>query len=118
MDYNSLKELAFYFSGAHMNNYSNLSLLGMGSRSIPGLVGADCSRMGIALLKSHRGKRITEDEFRRVCLWLDLNSPRLGAFDDVAKQERGERVWPALDVARGYATGAERSGKRPSGAQE
>jgi hypothetical protein len=74
--------------------------------------------MGTALLKSHRGKRITENEFRRVCLWLDLNSPRLGAFNDVAKQERGELVWPALDVDPDNVTGIERSVKKPSGAQE
>lgn len=109
MDYDRLKELAFYFSGAHMNNYSNLRLRGMGSRSIPGLVGAHYSRMGTALLKSHRGTRITEEEYRHVCLWLDLNSPRLGAFNDVGKQERGELVWPDLDVDPGNITGIEDS---------
>ena len=107
MGYDELREYAFYFSGAHMNNYSNLRVTGMGTRSIPGLVGAHYSKMGKALLKNHRGKRITEDEFRRVCLWLDLNSPRLGAFNDVAKQERGELVWPDLDVDPGNVTGIE-----------
>jgi len=66
------------------------------------------------LLKNHRGERITEEEYRRVCLWLDLNSPRLGAFNDVAKQEQGELVWPDLDVDPSNVTGTELSGVGPS----
>jgi hypothetical protein len=107
MGYDALREYVFYYSGAHMNNYSNLRMIGMGTRSIPGLVGSHYSKMGKALLKNHRGQRITEDEFRRVCLWLDLNSPRLGAFNGVAEQERGELVWPDLDVDPGNVTGIE-----------
>ena len=49
----------------------------------------------------------TEEEYRRVCLWLDLNSPRLGAFNDVARQEQGELVWPDLDVDPDNITGIE-----------
>ena len=90
-----------------MNNYCNVKMYGMGTRSIPSLFGAFYSKMGKALLCNHQGKRITEEEFRRVCLWLDLNSPRLGAFNDVAKQERGELVWPNLDVDPGNITGVE-----------
>jgi len=114
MDYDALEEYAFYFSGAHMNNYSNLQVTGMGTRSVPGLVGAHYSKMGRALLKDHRGERITEEEYRRVCLWLDLNSPRLGAFNDVAKQEQGELVWPDLDVDPSNITGVESPGYRPN----
>ena len=62
-----------------------------------------------ALLKNHRGKRITEEQYRRVCLWLDLNSSRLGAFNDVPKQEQGELVWPDLDVDPGNITGVEKA---------
>ena len=90
-----------------MNNYANLNLKGMGSRSIPGLVGASYSKMGKSLLGSHRGRRITEEEYRRVILWLDLNSPRLGAFNDVARQEKGELIWPDLDVDPNHVTGVE-----------
>ena len=98
MDYEAMRDYAFYYSGAHMHNYANLDFPGMGTRSIPGLVGAEYSPLGKALLRRHRGQRITEDEFRRVCLWLDLNSPRLGAFNHVERQKRGELVWPDLDV--------------------
>jgi hypothetical protein len=111
MSYDALKDYAFYFSGAHMNNYANPRMKGMGTRSIPGLVGAHYSKLGKALLRNHRGQRITEEEFRRVCLWLDLNSPRLGAFNDVVKQERGELVWPDLDVDPDNVTGVEISSR-------
>ncbi|MHC4111585.1 MAG: HzsA-related protein [Planctomycetota bacterium] len=107
MGYDDLKEYVFYYSGAHMNNYCNLNMYGMGTRSIPGLFGAYYSKMGKVLLNNHRGRRITETEYRRVCLWLDLNSPRLGAYNDVSKQERGELVWPNLDVDPGNITGVE-----------
>jgi hypothetical protein len=40
-----------------------------------------------------------------VCLWLDLNSPRLGAFNDAGRQEQGELVWPDLDVDPSNVTG-------------
>jgi hypothetical protein len=118
MDYDGLKEYAFYFSGAHMNNYANLKMTGMGTRSIPGLVGAHYSRMGKALLEGHREERITEEEFRRVCLWLDLNSPRLGAFHDAASQEQGKLVWPDLDVDPRNVTGVERPGDMANRAQD
>ena len=109
MGYKDLKDYAFYYAGAHMNNYCNLQRVGMGTRSIPGLFGAHYSRMGQALLKGHQGKRITEEEFQRICLWLDLNSPRLGAFNDVTRQEQGELVWPDLDVDPNNITGVETS---------
>ena len=112
MDYDALKGYAFYFSGAHMNNYSNLKMTGMGTRSIPGLVGARYSKMGRALLENHREERITEEEYRRVCLWLDLNSPRLGAFNDASSQEQGKLVWPDLDVDSRNITGVERPSNR------
>jgi hypothetical protein len=82
-------------------------MYGMGTRSIPGLFGAYYSKLGKALLMNHRGRRITEAEYQRICLWLDLNSPRLGAYNDVSKQERGELVWPNLDVDPENITGIE-----------
>lgn len=108
MAYEDLKAYAFYYAGAHMNNYCNAKLVGMGTRSIPGLCGASYSKMGQALLATHRGKRITEEAFSRVCLWLDLNSPRLGAFNNVIEQEQGQLVWPDLDVDPNNITGVER----------
>ena len=38
------------------------------------------------------------DEFRRVALWLDCQSPELGAYTEVEAQKRGQLVWPQDDV--------------------
>ena len=67
-----------------------------------GRFGARESRMGKALLdKTHRellqtGK-IKPEEYRRVVLWLDSNSLKLGAYHNDAAQQRGEIVWPLLE---------------------
>ena len=45
----------------------------------------------------HR-KAVPESERHRVALWLDANAPRYGSYHDTAAQERGELVWPLLDV--------------------
>jgi len=53
---------------------------------------------GQALLSRRTEGKIPEDDYRRVVLWLDSNSLRLGAFENVEKQVAGEVVWPTLDV--------------------
>ena len=54
--------------------------------------------MGRALLDDAHAGKISAEDYRRVVLWLDANSLRLGAFRDEEKQMRGEVVWPELDV--------------------
>jgi len=96
MSYGALEPYAFYFAGG-MSRTTVLPIHG-GSRTIPGRFGARNSRLGRALLdEDHRGK-VSREDFLRVVLWLDSNSPRLGAFTDEEKQQRGEVVWPDLDV--------------------
>jgi cytochrome c553 len=107
MDYENVEAYAFYYSGAHMPNYDNFERVGLGTRSIPGLFGAYHSRMGKALMDHRKEDLISEEEFRKVNLWLDLNSLRLGAYNDAEKQERGELVWPDLDVDPDNITGVE-----------
>ena len=97
MSYGKLEPYVFYFAGG-MRGSTTKPIHG-GSRTVPGRFGARNSRMGRALLsKTHQGQ-VSADEFRRVILWLDCNSLRLGAFRDEAKQVRGEVVWPQLDVS-------------------
>jgi hypothetical protein len=96
MSYEKLEPYVFYFAGG-MSGEVVRPIHG-GSRSLPGRFGARASRLGRALLDAnHRGK-ISAEDFRRVVLWLDSNSPRLGAYHDEEKQVRGEVVWPRLDV--------------------
>lgn len=104
MSYEKLREYAFHFSGGFRGNVMRPNH--GGSRTIPGRFGARYSRMGKALLsETHRGM-ISEEEFRRVVLWLDANSLRLGAFVDEDKQMRGELVWPLMDVDPNALIGA------------
>ncbi len=99
-EYDALEPYAFYF---HADGHDlGLTPRHGGYRTVAGRFGARESRMGKALLdETHRkllqtGK-ITAEEFRRVVLWLDSNSLRLGAYHSAAAQERGELVWPLLE---------------------
>jgi hypothetical protein len=96
MSYAALEPYAFYFAGG-MSRTTVKPIHG-GSRTIPGRFGARNSRIGRALLdENHRGK-VADEDYRRIVLWLDSNSPRLGAYYDEEKQVAGEVVWPRLDV--------------------
>ena len=85
MTYESLRHYAFYYD----NGENTLTQPDHGgSRSVPGGVGAHASVMGKRLLKSHL-PRLTDEEWNRVMLWLDNNSPgssadRVGAGDRIA----------------------------------
>jgi hypothetical protein len=93
--YQDLEEYVFWFDGGGNGNIVH-AIVG-GSRTIPGYFGAHYSKMGKALLSSHRD-RVSEEEFQRVCLWLDAHSNELGAYHDTVVQRSGELVWPWLEV--------------------
>ena len=106
MSYEKLEPYVFHFDGGMSG--STIKPIHGGSRTIPGRFGARNSKMGQALLSpTHKGK-IPEADYRRVVLWLDSNSLRLGAFHDVEKQMAGEVVWPTLDVDPANPQGLER----------
>ncbi|NQT93363.1 MAG: discoidin domain-containing protein [Lentisphaerae bacterium] len=101
MEYGSLRKYAFCFTAPR-------SLGGVaagGSHTIPGHFGALASRMGQALLnpthqKAIQAGHISQDDFRRVVLWLDCNSAQFGSvysLKDVYAQLRGEVVFPKID---------------------
>lgn len=96
-DYRSLKPYAFYF---HANGTaSGLEPLHGGYRTTAGRFGARESRMGKTLYAESHQKylnegRFTQEDRRRIALWLDLNSNELGAYQDAAAQRKGEVVWP------------------------
>jgi hypothetical protein len=81
-------------------------------QSNPYSIGAHGSALGKTLLKSHRA-RLTPEEFHRVTLWLDCNSMRFCAFENLEAQQRGEIVWPAVDCDPKNPQGMESS--RPLG---
>ncbi|MDD4888482.1 MAG: LamG domain-containing protein [Phycisphaerae bacterium] len=96
MSYEKLEPYAFYFSGGMLGSVT-IPIHG-GTRSIPGRVGARNSRMGRAMLGPPHNEKVSAEDRRRVILWLDCNSLRLGAFNDEDKQVKGELVWPTIDV--------------------
>jgi len=87
-----LRKYAFYFNATGQGNSSN-----EGMRTEAGNFGFRASKMGQALLSTHRD-RITEEEFRRVVVWIDANSMNMSACHDFDKQMQGEVVWPMLGV--------------------
>jgi hypothetical protein len=97
MSYASLEKYVFHYPFAN-NGYVNGDVTASGSRTVPGKFGAMISPMLTYLDKSHYDVSLTPDEFRRITLWLDCNGNELGAYTKVAEQQRGEIVWPEIDV--------------------
>ena len=60
----------------------------------------------------HQDLDMTDDDWRRLTLWLDLNSNRLGwigdEMDPIHAQRRGDDVWPPIDVDRSNPIGVEK----------
>ena len=96
MGYSDLKPYVFYFAGGMSR--STVKPLHGGSRAIPGHVGARASKLGPAMLRHRQERRIPEQVYRTVVLWLDANCPRLTALHRERDQIAGELVWPKLDV--------------------
>ncbi len=92
--YTNLEEYAWYVSG-RKDEYR----FEAGQRSVPGEVGAVQSRLYQMLTAGSHKDRVdlTEQEMERITLWLDLNSPCLGAYENVGQQVQGELVWPELE---------------------
>jgi hypothetical protein len=96
MGYDDLRDYTFHFGGGFRG--STMQAVYGGSRSIPGRCGAAASRMGEALLSPRHLKAVPAEERHRVILWLDANSLRYSTYHKLTEQQRGELVWPLLDV--------------------
>jgi hypothetical protein len=101
MSYKSLEPYLFGFEG-RWNLHFKLPRFG-GSRTVPGQFGARAAELytgGYLTARSARcpgGVRLSGADLRRLTLWLDLNSNRLGAYDDEKAQQQGKLVRPVLD---------------------
>ena len=91
-----------------------MRMLGIGgSRTTPGRFGAHASGMMKSLTTKdyHKDLDMSDDDWRRLTLWLDLNSNRLGwigdEMDPINAQRRGDDVWPPIDVDPSNPTGVE-----------
>jgi hypothetical protein len=107
--YGSLKEYAFWWPGPG-NPYVNGDITTAkhgGSRTIPGKFGALASPLLEHLSPDHNDVELTDEEIRRITLWIDCNSNELGACVDVANQRRGQLVWPEIDCDPEHPNGVE-----------
>ena len=68
-----------------------------GARTEAGHFGARAARLIEYLDDRHYGVSLSDDEYRRIIVWLDANSDFLGAYEHVEAQRRGEIIWPSLD---------------------
>jgi hypothetical protein len=94
---------------------SGLNVLGVGgSRTTPGRFGAHASGIMKALTTKpqHKDLKLSADQWRRITLWLDLNSNEIGWIGNdrsqIAAQKRGEALWPPIDVDPSHPTGVEK----------
>jgi hypothetical protein len=91
---NLAEKYGFYF---HVGNGSiNMGVHG-GSRTIAGQFGARASKLWDFLDKKHYGVQLSDEERRRITLWLDSNSEFYGSYENTEAQARGEIVYPTLD---------------------
>ncbi|KKK92864.1 hypothetical protein LCGC14_2698650, partial [marine sediment metagenome] len=112
MSYASLarNDLAFSYPGEHRS----LEMLGIGgSRTAPGRFGARASGIMKSLTTKdyHQDLAMSDDDWRRLTLWLDLNSNEIGWIGNdrsqIAAQKAGQALWPPVDVDRSNPTGVE-----------
>jgi len=107
MSYNALDPYMFYLGHGYRRRLHG------GSRTVPGRFGAMESRMGKALLNANHQKalkagKFTTEDFRKIVMWLDMNSNEFSVYQNVAAQRNGERVWPAYDMDPENYTGVEK----------
>jgi hypothetical protein len=109
----SYASLARYDRAFSYPGEAGLNVLGVGgSRTAPGEFGARASGLMKALAKpQHKEVKLSDEERRRLTLWLDLNSNELGWIgndrNEIAAQKRGVASWPPIDIDPASPTGVE-----------
>ena len=112
MSYRSLarNDLAFSYPGESQA----LAMLGVGgSRTTPARFGARASGIikSLTTRPEHKDLPLSADDWRRITLWLDLNSNEIGWIgndrNQIAAQKAGEALWPPVDVDPADPTGVE-----------
>jgi hypothetical protein len=110
----SYASLARYDRAFSYPGEAGLNVLGVGgSRTAPARFGARASGILQALAKpQHKDVKLTDDERRRLTLWLDLNSNEVGWIgndrSEIEAQKRGLASWPPIDVDPLHPTGVEK----------
>lgn len=119
MSYQSLAKNSLVFS--YPGEHKALAMLGVGgSRTTPGRFGAHASGMmqSLTTRPEHQDLQLTRDEWRRITLWLDLNSNEIGWIGNdraqISAQKAGAALWPPVDVDPTNPTGVESNLTRPA----
>ena len=86
--YRNLKPYTFYYDGEGIF---------VESKTYPGKFGALASKLYQHLAKGHQNVKLTDEEMRRIALWLDCNSDFYGTYENLEAQRRGETVFPILE---------------------
>ena len=95
--YNNLAEQYGFYFHAHSSWLFGSSSATTASRTIPGEFGARASGLVEYLDSRHYGVELSEEDFRRIVLWLDCNSEFLGAYEDADSQALGKLIMPGLN---------------------
>jgi len=118
MSYGSLKPYAAWWPGPG-NPYVNGDIVTPvhgGSRSIPGRTGSSFAPLTKCLYPEHNGVDLTEDERRRITLWLDCNSNEFGVEQEIEAQRNGAPAVPRIDYDPAGPTGIETDRPLPGAA--
>ena len=91
---NLADKYGFYF---HASGGSIDAGVHAGSRTVPGAFGARASKLLEYTDPRHHGVKLSQQDLRRLTLWLDCNSDFFGSYEDTQAQARGEVVWPSLE---------------------
>jgi len=89
--YINLRDYAFYFGkfDAEYDAWTD-------PRTTPGKFGARASKLLAILDGGHYDVKLSDEESRRITLWLDCNSDFFGSYENTEAQARGDVVRPTL----------------------
>lgn len=90
--YNTLAgKFGFYYDVSNSVTYDPRR----SARSTAGAFGARAARL-LTHLDDHKDVVLSQEDRRRLIVWLDANSEFFGAYENIEAQSRGEVVYPAL----------------------
>ena len=85
--YRNLRPYAFYYDNGDFTE----------SKTYPGKFGALASRLYKMLERGHKNVKLSQEEMRKISLWLDCNSDFYGTYENLEAQRRGEIVHHILE---------------------
>ena len=91
---NLAPDYGFYF---HVTNGSINTGVHGGTRTIAGAFGAKAAKLMEYTDSRHHDVELSDEDRRRLILWLDSNSEFYGAYENIEAQARGEIVLPSLE---------------------